>query len=206
MSKWSRLYGILHAILLLLAGRVASAQHPRNHLAGNEMSFLIFSRAPQFTELYDLLIPALEKFAAVELPIPAPLSPSIPTSTPAPVGSSNGVAEKSAEPVWSDVIADPEPAVEMRISEETCYDKTDAPTLTSSQNSDALMCDASGVASERLWMGPAVLILDLMTQSLLVDKTALKVSDAQYTYIETCTLTRIDRMMRTNIDMLIGFP
>lgn len=28
-SKFSRLYGILHAILLLLAGRVASAQHPR---------------------------------------------------------------------------------------------------------------------------------------------------------------------------------
>jgi hypothetical protein len=29
VSKFSRLYGILHAILLLLAGRVASAQHPR---------------------------------------------------------------------------------------------------------------------------------------------------------------------------------
>jgi hypothetical protein len=28
-GKWSRLYGILHAVLLLLAGRVASAQYPR---------------------------------------------------------------------------------------------------------------------------------------------------------------------------------
>ena len=124
------------------------------------MSFLIFSRAHQFIELYDLLIPALEEFAAVELPVPAS------TSVPAPVAPSNGSALKDVEPAETDV-SDPEAVTEMQIEWQTCDDKTDTPALCS---------DASGVASERLWMGPAVLILDLMSQSLLVDKSALKVA------------------------------
>lgn len=158
-SKWFRLYGILHAILLLLAGRVASAQHPRNPLVGNEMLFLIFSRCPRYTELYDLLIDHLEVFAAHDLPVSFNTNGTVkPRDTDlkgkgTSSSSSSGVTEVEAEMTDSGAGSSPNPGVK----------------------SKGEAGDGDGDGDERLWMGPAVLILDAMCQNLLVDKSVLKV-------------------------------
>jgi hypothetical protein len=151
-SKWFRLYGILHAILLLLAGRVASAQHPRNPLVGNEMLFLIFSRCPRYTELYDLLIDSLEVFAAQDLPVAFNSNGTVKPRDNDP----RGKGTSSAGVVDSGEGSSSGPSVKQG-------------------NEEAGDGEGGGDNNERLWMGPAVLILDAMCQSLLVDKSVLKV-------------------------------
>ena len=140
-SKWFRLYGILHAILLLLAGRVASVQHPKSPLVGNEMMFLIFSRAPRYTELYDLLIDALEAEAGIDLP------------------SSGKIAPTNSDRTTDKVDMDVEVEVEVEVPIEVKSRKT----------------SAADNKVEKLWIATALLILDTMSQSLLVDKSVLKV-------------------------------
>ena len=152
--KWSRLYGILHAILLLLAGRVASAQHPRNTMTGHEMLFLIFSRETRFTVLYGLLIDALEIFANHELPLPLPLPLALPTSSSksVPIVCNSNSNSRSSGMV----------------------DVSSTNILTTENDRKAILTGVR-VDSDRSWMGPAILILDIMSQSLLVDKGVLKV-------------------------------
>ena len=144
-SKWFRLYGILHAILLLLAGRVASVQHPKSPLVGNEMMFLIFSRAPRYTELYDLLIDALEAEAGIDLPSSGKIAPT----------NSNSTTDK----VDMDVDVEVDVEVEVEVPIEVKSKKT----------------SAADNKVEKLWIATALLILDTMSQSLLVDKSVLKV-------------------------------
>ena len=148
--KWSRLYGILHAILLLLAGRVASAQHPRNTLTGHEMLFLIFSRETRFTVLYGLLIDALEIFASHELPLPLSLALPTSSSESMPIVCNSSYRSSGMMDVSSTDI------------------------LPTENDSKSIMRGVR-VDSDRSWMGPAILILDIMSQSLLVDKGVLKV-------------------------------
>jgi hypothetical protein len=128
---------------------VASAQHPRNPLVGNEMLFLIFSRCPRYTELYDLLIDSLEVFAAQDLPVSFNASGTVKPrdSDLKGKGTSSGVTAVETD---------------ARDSGEGSRDKGETE-------------DGDGEDNERLWMGPAVLILDAMCQSLLVDKSVLKV-------------------------------
>lgn len=145
-SKRFRLYGILHAILLLLAGRVASVQHPKSPLVGNEMMFLIFSRAPRFTELYDLLLDALEVEAAIGLPC---------------VKATPTDSDNTADRIDMDVEVEGSAAVNIEV---------EVPVEVKSKKANS--ADNKG---EKLWMGTAILILDTMSQSLLVDKSVLKV-------------------------------
>jgi hypothetical protein len=165
------LYGILHAILLLLAGRVASAQHPRNPLVGNEMLFLIFSRCPRYTELYDLLIDSLEVFAAQDLPVSFNANGTVKPrdSDLKGKGTSSGVAVE----------------IEAMDSGEGSKDKGESE-------------DGDGEDHERLWMGPAVLILDAMCQSLLVDKSVLKVCpcSSQSHLVYLCVPALVGDVMR----------
>ena len=140
-SKWFRLYGILHAILLLLAGRVASVQHPKSPLVGNEMMFLIFSRAPRYTELYDLLIGALEAEAGIDLPSSGKIAPTN--------------SDTSTDKVDMDLDVEPKVEVEVEVRS------------TKRSTTDNKV--------EKLWIATALLILDTMSQSLLVDKSVLKV-------------------------------
>ena len=148
-SKWFRLYGILHAILLLLAGRVASVQHPKSPLVGNEMMFLIFSRAPRYTELYDLLIDALEAEAGIDLPSSGKIAPT----------NSDSTTDKVDMDVEVDVDVEVEVEVPIEVPIEIKNKKT----------------SAADNKVEKLWIATALLILDSMSQSLLVDKSVLKV-------------------------------
>lgn len=131
-DKWSKLYGILHAILLLLAGRVASAQHPRNAAAGNEMMLLVFSRDPRFNIMYTLLLNELEQFSSSENTCDAPKNENI-----------------------SDV--------------------SSSSSLNDQVDKDEKKKRPEGRDGDGEWVGPALLILDIIAQSLLVDNVALKV-------------------------------
>jgi hypothetical protein len=128
---------------------VASAQHPRNPLVGNEMLFLIFSRCPRYTELYDLLIDSLEVFAAQDLPVSF---------------HPNGTVKPRDIDLKGQITSNGVTAAE-----------TEAMDVGGGSNDKEEGGDGDGDDNERLWMGPAVLILDAMCQSLLVDKSVLKV-------------------------------
>lgn len=120
--------------------------------------FLIFSRAPRFTELYDLLIDALEAEAAIGLP--AVKTTRTDSDTTADRKDTDVVVEGSAE-------ANVEVAVVVAVPVEV---EVEVPVEVKSKK-------GSGTDSkvEKLWMGTAILILDTMSQSLLVDKSVLKV-------------------------------
>lgn len=99
----SSLYGLLHAILLLLSGKVMSSL--RSSTKSNEMMFLVFGREGRFKIFYDLLISTLGEVA-------------------------NEVKKTPKK----------------ELPDNVCMD----------------------------WISPALLILDAMTQPLLVDKVNIK--------------------------------
>ena len=131
---------------------MASVQHPKSPLVGNEMMFLIFSRAPRFTELYDLLIDALEAEAAIGLH----------TVKATPTYSDNTADRKDMD-VVVEGSAEANVAVEVEVAVE-------GPVEVKGKKANA-----TDNKVEKLWMGTAILILDTMSQSLLVDKSVLKV-------------------------------
>lgn len=112
------------------------------------MMFLIFSRAPRFTELYDLLIDALEVEAAIGLPC-----------VKATLTDSDSTADRK------DMDVEVERSAEVNIEVEV-----EVPVEVKSKKASA-----TDNKAEKLWMGTAILILDTMSQSLLVDKSVLKV-------------------------------
>ena len=116
------------------------------------MLFLIFSRGPRYTELYSLLIDSLEEFAAQDLPVSF---------------NSNG----TVKPRDSDSKGDlPSSEVAEAGAMDGGEDSSSKPSVRQEKGEAG-----DGEDNERLWMGPAVLILDAMCQSLLVDKSVLKV-------------------------------
>lgn len=114
--------------------------------------FLIFSRAPRFTELYDLLIDALEVEAAIGLP----------TVKATPTDSDSKTDRKDMD---VEVEGSAEVAVAVEVEVEVVV-----PVEVKSKKASA-----TDNKVEKLWMGTAILILDTMSQSLLVDKSVLKV-------------------------------
>ena len=109
------------------------------------MMFLIFSRAPRYTELYELLIDALEVEAAVDL---SPVKATTSTDT-----------DTTKDKNEMDVLVELDVEVEVEVPIQVKSKKT-----TAADNK-----------VEKLWMATAILILDTMSQSLLVDKSVLKV-------------------------------
>ena len=104
--------------------------------------FLIFSRAPRYRELYELLIDALEVEAAVDLP-----------SVKVTSADSDAAIEKKQMDVDIAVGGAVEVPYEIKSRKKGVADNK----------------------VEKLWMATALLILDTMSQSLLVDKSVLKV-------------------------------
>jgi hypothetical protein len=116
------------------------------------MMFLIFSRAPRFTELYDLLIDALEAEAGIDLPC---------------VKTTPTDSDSTAERKDMDVEVEGSAEVNVEVAVEV---EVEVPTEVKSKKGSA-----TDNKVEKLWMGTAILILDTMSQSLLVDKSVLKV-------------------------------
>jgi hypothetical protein len=116
------------------------------------MMFLIFSRAPRFTELYDLLIDALEVEAAVD-----------PPTVKATPTDSNSTADRKD----MDVVVEGSAEVNVKVAAAV---EVEVPVEVKSKKASA-----TDNKVEKLWMGTAILILDTMSQSLLVDKSVLKV-------------------------------
>ena len=126
------------------------------------MMFLIFSRDSRFTVLYELLIVALERFADYDLPMPVP--------TPVAVAVSVAVTDDVPVIVSTAPITSTPTATENEMSNGKTECTSPTPTASAAQSMSSRIKN-----DERSWMGPAVLILDAMSQCLLVDKAVLKV-------------------------------